>query len=252
MTMTGQLELGVVQVNSSTSGALIGYAFTEALERGQLQRWILYTDPANAFEIGPAPASMAGWTLADWQKNLASLWKPGSVYVWAQADVYEHGGVYGGVTWTKIPDADSLPHARFPAVPGEDFQLDPPTRQTVLELASAGAQPTGIALAAATAQPTGLAPASATAQPTGLAYTVDGVHDARNREYWMLPSGAQPAGGSRRAAVREGAARAPTLQSFVDLANQRWAPGSVFVIIGCGNYRGATAPVLADSGAKAR
>jgi hypothetical protein len=252
MTMTGQLELGVVQVNSSASGALIGYAFSEAVPHGQLQRWILYQDPANAFEIAPPPASMAGWTLADWQTNLASLWKPGSIYVWAQASVYEHGGVYDGVTWTKIPDVDSLPHARFPAVPGQDFQLVPPTKQAVLELASVGAQPTALAAASGGAQPTALAPASAAAQPTGLAYTIDGVHDAHNREYWMLPAGSQQAGGSRRAAVRAGAAHAPTLQSFVDLANQRWAPGSIFVIVGCSNYKGDAAPVPADAAAKAR
>src|SRR4051794_18332192 len=103
MAMTGQLELGVVQVTSSVSGALIGYAFTEALERGQMQRWILYEAPGDAFVITPPPEAMAKWTLADWQANLSSLWKPGSFYVWAQADVYEHGSVHGGEVWTKIP-----------------------------------------------------------------------------------------------------------------------------------------------------
>jgi hypothetical protein len=226
--MTGQLELGVVQVVSSATGALIGYAFTEALPHGQLQRWMLYEDPANAFALAPPPASMTGWTLADWQANLESLWKPGSFYVWAQADVYEHGGVYGDAPWTKIPAVDSLPKARYPHVPGKSFQLEPPKTQTVLELASADAQ------------------------PTGLAYTLDGVHDGFNREYWMLPAGSQAAGGIRRAQVRVGAAAAPTLQSYVDLANQQWAPGSVLVVVGCVNYKGESAPVLADAGAKAR
>jgi hypothetical protein len=228
MTMTGPIQLGVVQVTSSATGALIGYAFTEALERGQLQRWILNADPANAFTIAPPPATMAGWTLADWQKNLESLWKPGSFYVWAQADVYEHGGVYAGATWTKIPAADSLPKARYPQVTGQSYQISPPTSQTVLELASDDAQ------------------------PTGLVYTVDGLRDNSNREYWMLPAGSQPAGASRRGHVRVGAAAAPTLQSYVDLANQQWGPGSVLVIVGCVNYKGPSAPVLADAGAKAR
>jgi hypothetical protein len=226
--MTGQLELGVVQVTSSATGALIGYAFSEALPHGQMQRWILYEDPANAFTIAPPPATMASWTLADWQKNLASLWKPGSFYVWAQADVYEHGKAYGDAPWTKIPAVDSLPHARFPLVPGKSFQVFPSPNQNVLELASDDAQ------------------------PTGLVYTLDGLHDNFNREYWMLPAGSQPAGGSRRAHVRVGTAAAPTLQSYVDLANHQWVPGSVLVIIGCVNYKGPTAPVLTDAGAKAR
>jgi hypothetical protein len=227
MTMTGPLQLGVVQVTSSATGALIGYAFSEALPRGQMQRWILYQDPADAFTIAPPPATMAGWTLADWQNNLEGLWKPGSFYVWAQADVYEHGGVYAGATWTTIPAADSLPKARFPLVPGVNFQFVPPTSQTVLELASGAAQ------------------------PIGLAYTLNGLHDSTNREYWMLPAGSQPAGGSSRTQVRVGTAAAPTLQSYVDLANHQWGPGSVLVIVGCVNYNGPSAPVLADAGAKA-
>src|SRR5262249_24038917 len=107
MKMTGQLQLGVVQITSSVSGAVIGYAFTEALPHGEVQRWILTEAPVNGFVIAPPPAPMAAWTLADWQKNMESLWKPGSFYVWAQSEVYEHGGVHGGQTWMKIPPVDS-------------------------------------------------------------------------------------------------------------------------------------------------
>src|SRR4051812_15583391 len=103
MTITGQLALGAAQIIQQTTGELIGYAYTVANGKGQLQRWLLYKNPHNSFDVRAPPAPMAAWTLSDWRANVVELWRPGSFYVWAQANVYRHGETVDGQTWTQIP-----------------------------------------------------------------------------------------------------------------------------------------------------
>lgn len=211
MAMTGPLQLGAVQVVSPMTGEVIGYAFTTASERGQMQRWLLHKDPGNALDIRPPPASMAGWTLADWKANVPKLWKADSYYVWAQADVYEYGVTYAGVRWTTIPT--KLPQASFPP----DYphvQLDPEPWKLIFVKQL---------------------------HVQGLVFTHGGLRDASNIEYWMLPSSFQPAG-AVAASVATSTEDVRSLEGFVGVANQSWSAGCSFVIIGCVNYKGANAP----------
>lgn len=212
----GQLSTGLVQVVAPGTGELLGYAYTVANEGGQLQRWLLYRDPQNAFEIVAPPEDKARWTLADWKANVPSLWRPSAFYVWAQTTVYEYGSTYDGVRWDRIPTP--LPAPRYPPE-GDVFQLDP----------------------------TGIHPISVLQWSTdvwGMAWAVDGLRDAaaattgraRNAEYWFLPAGFHPAGRSGRTSIAVGTLFAGSLDGFVTLANQRWGLGSVLAITGCSNY----------------
>jgi hypothetical protein len=212
MTMTGPLQLGAVQVVSPT-GEVIGFAFTTASGKGQMQRWLLYKDPGNALEVRPPPADKAGWTLADWQANVPSLWKPNSYYVWAQADVYEYGVTYGNHRWTTIPS--NLPQATYPKVPGLEphAQLDPDPWKLIFVKQL---------------------------MVQGLVFTDGGMRHPSNVEYWMLPSGYKGAGATA-ASVATSTEDVRSLEGFVGAANQSWGAGCSFVVIGCINYTGEIA-----------
>lgn len=214
METTGLLKLGLVRAVARGTGELIGHAFTIENGRGQLQRWLLYRSPQNDFEIHPPPADKAYWTLSDFQANVHELWRPGAHYVWAQADVYQHGGTYDGLTWTRIPPEGSLPDPTYPPLPGE-LQLDP-TPNNVLQVLQETA--------------------------TGLAYSIGGLGDAASVEYWLLSSGFQPAGGASSAAITPGTGSVGSLQSFLDSANELWGEGARLVITGCVNYTGEQPP----------
>jgi hypothetical protein len=220
----GQLSTGLVQVVAPGTGELLGYAYTVANEGGQLQRWLLYRNPENTFDLVAPPADKAAWTLEDWKANVRSLWRPSSYYVWAQTTVYAHGGTYGGVRWDQIPT--KLPAPVYPPE-GDSFQLDP----------------------------TGAHPISVLQWGTdlwGMAWTEDGLRDAsatstgraRNAEYWFLPAGFQPAGAGGKTSIAVGSLRAEGLDQFVALANQRWAPGAVLAITGCKNHFNQVPPLF--------
>lgn len=217
MTITGQLAPGATQIISTEDGELIGYAYTEATPTGQLQRWILYRNPQNAFEVRPPSPAMASWSLGDWKASVPSLWKPGSFYVRAKADVYHHGETYGGVQWTQIPPASQLPDPSYPEGSGDPHQLDP-VGGKVIQVSQGG--------------------------DSGFAFTLDGLLDSSSAEYWMLPASFKAAGGSSTAAITKGSEDARSLDQFIDLANQSFGPGSQFVITGCVNYNGAQPPAM--------
>lgn len=224
MTTTGQLALGATQIIATGTGELLGYAYAEATPTGQLQRWILYRNPQNTFEIRPPPSPMTGWSLGDWKASVPMLWRPGSFYVRAKADVYRHGETYGGVQWTQIPPASKLPDPSYPEGPGDSHQLDPTgsilPRIYVEEIFN---EPFG----------------------GGLAFTVDGLLSATSVEYWMLPGSYKPAGGgSNVTRVALGSEEAQSLGEFIDLANKSFGAGSLFVITGCVNYNGAQPPAM--------
>ncbi|MDC0746718.1 hypothetical protein [Polyangium mundeleinium] len=209
MTTTGLLDLGAAEVVDRTTGELLGYVFTLASGKGQLQRWLLFRDPRNELEIRPPPASMASFTLADWQAQVPSLWRPNGYYVWAQADVYPHGE-----TWTQIPPASALPEPSFPERPGSNYQLDY-TGGKVIDVLQEDWR--------------------------GSAYVVRGLSQTSSIEYWSLPARYRPAG-STRAVVSVGTEEATSLDAFVRLANTSWGPGCKFVITGCLNHHGTAAP----------
>ena len=217
MTITGQLALGAAQIISTANGELIGHAFTEATPTGQLQRWILYNDPQNSFEVRPPSSAMAGWSLGDWKASVPSLWKPGSFYVRAKADIYRYGETYGGVRWKHIPKAPRLPEPSYPEGPGDPHQLDP-IGSKIIHVTQDACQ--------------------------GYAFTVNGLLDASSVEYWMLPSSYQPAGGTSTAGVAMGNEEAHSLDQFIDLANQSFGPGCLLIITGCVNYNGAQPPAI--------
>ncbi|KYF94197.1 hypothetical protein BE20_07170 [Sorangium cellulosum] len=193
---------------------MIGYAYTVENGLGQLQRWLLYRDPQNEFVVGPPPASMRDWSLADWQEGVKRLWRPGSYYVWAQADLYRHGGTYHGVTWHRIPAADRLPPPTF--YPSAPRQLDPGGR--IIEVRQS-------------------------LKVHGLAFSVRGLADASSVEYWLLPEAYQPAGRAAPATISVGARQASSLAAFIDVANQSWASGCTLAITGCVNHHQQIPPV---------
>ncbi|WP_437303848.1 hypothetical protein [Sorangium sp. So ce388] len=241
MSFIGLLQSGAVQVVNPKNRQVIGYAFSVETERGQLQRWILFEHPHNTLDIEPPPEHMARWSLSDWRSNVAALWRPGSFYVWAQADVYRYGEAREQQKWAKIPPASRLPAPTYPDVGFSDFQLDP-TGGRLLEVLQLRAG--GVVLApnepleAAGARLNGAMPLEA----RGLAFAVNGLLDPASTEYWMLPAAYEPAGKSAAVAIKTGTQKAGSLQEFIDVANQGWSPGSTFVITGCVNYRGDTVP----------
>jgi hypothetical protein len=218
MQTTGPLEPGIARVVERGTGALIGYVFTVENGAGQLQRWLLHRPPQNNFEVRPPPPDMAGWTLADWRARVPELWRPGSHYVRAQANVYVHGGTYDGVTWGQIPAEAMLPEPSYPQVPG-DYQLDPTPTHVCVAIQHEHELP-------------------------GMIYCIGGLASSASAEYWMLPAGFQPAGANASVAVTGGTERAASLQGFIDVANRAWAPGCVLAITGCVNYTGAEPPAM--------
>jgi hypothetical protein len=214
VTISGLLTLGAAEVVDPQTQEFLGYAFTIAHGKGQLQRWLLFRNPRNLFEIRKPSAAMAGWSLEDWQKNVDDLWRPNAYYVWAQADVYEYGETYGGVTWNRIPSADLLPTPSFPERPGSNFQLDYLTGKLLDVLQE---------------------------EFRGRAYVVRGISAASSIEYWSLPAAYRPAGAAT-ARVAVGSEAAGSLERFVEQCQSSWVPGSTFVITGCLNYQNAEPP----------
>lgn len=214
MTISGLLNLGVVEVIDSNTQQILGYAFTTAHGRGQLQRWLLFQHPKNHFEVRAAPASMAAWSLADWQKHVVESWRPNGYYVWAQADVYEYGGTYDGTTWNALPSAEKLPNPTFPDRPGAGFQLDYLEGKLIDVRQEDG---------------------------RGLAYVVRGLDDESSIEYWVLSGQFQPAGAARTE-VKPSRVEASSLEAFVVQAQSSWNAGATMVLTGCLNHHGETAP----------
>jgi len=215
MTTTGLLDLGAAEIVDRRTGELLGYVFTVPNGGGQLQRWLLFRNPGNELAIRPPPASMASLTLADWQANVPDLWRPNGFYVWAQADVYQHGGTYHGVTWTEIPAASQLPVPSFAERHASSFQLDW----------------------------TGKALNVVQGDGRGQAYVVRGLTAESSIEYWSLSARYQPAGKTQSVDVSVGIGEVSSLDAFVALCNTTWAPGSTFVITGCLNYHGSASPL---------
>jgi len=218
--LTGQLSNGLVEVTGPGGTEILGYAYTVPEGRGQLQRWLLFRDPVNQFELRAPPVEMARWSLEEWQSHVASMWRPGSFYVWAQTDIYEYDRIYLERRWDQIPL--TLPPPTYPTQ-GSSFQLDP----------------TGYHVINVNQWSTNL---------WGIAYTVQGLCDATatgkawNAEYWLLPSGFEPAGGTNRTSISVGTLPADSLERFVMQANTLWAPGAVFAITGCKSHFGQVAP----------
>ncbi|MDC3955179.1 hypothetical protein [Polyangium jinanense] len=214
MTTTGLLDLGASEIVDRNTGELLGYAFTVESGKGQLQRWLLFRHPQNELEIRPPAPAMATWSLADWQANVPSLWRPNGFYVWAQADVYRHGETYDGVTWAQIPSVSQLPKPTFPELPGSNYQLDY----------------------------TGKVADVLQENWRGRAFVVRGLTQASSIEYWSLPARYQPAGSRGTTTVTVGTEEASSLDAFVEHSNRTWSTGSTFVITGCANYHGSATP----------
>lgn len=217
----GQLALGAVEiVGLGTEEGVLGYAFTVESGAGQLQRWLLWSRPRNAFRVRAVPESMAGWTLEDWQERAPALWREGSYYVWALTTMYFYGKTYGTGTseraWTSIPGTlDGLPVPTYPPFSG-NYQLDPDGGHA-LSLRTSSAAP-------------------------GWVYAVGGLTDKTSAEYWLLTDGHVPAGTSSTLEVSASTREVGDLDGFVALANQTWGEGCALAITGCVNYRGDRAP----------
>lgn len=214
MTTTGLLALGAAEIIDSNTQEILGYVYTVPSDQGQLQRWLLFRNPHNSFEIRSPSREMAHWTLEDWQKHVSQLWRPHGYYVWAQADVYEYGGTYGGVKWTHLPTAENLPEASFPEQPGRNFQLDYMDGK-IIELLQG--------------------------DDRGHAYVVRGLAEESSIEYWALPARFQAAG-TAHTAVSLGRDSVGSLEGFVERCQSTWSGGSTFIITGCLNYTGEVAP----------
>lgn len=216
MNTNGLLRLGISEIVSRSTGKPIGYAFAEPNGKGIFERWLLFTNPRNDFEVRPAPDSMASWTLDDWQDNVSSLWQPGSYYVWAQADVYEYGATYGAVTWNQIPSSAKLPAPTFPNRSSATYQLD---------------------------WIDGRLPTVRQGDVCGYAFVMDGLDRGSSVEYWFLPAAYVSTGASTSIDPTAGQ-HAPSIDAFVELANHNWQPGARLSITGCINYHGAAPPLV--------
>lgn len=214
MTTSGLLALGAAEIVDRKTQELLGYVYSVAHGQGQLQRWLLFQNPKNEFEIRTPSETMARWTLEEWQKHVPELWRANAYYVWAQADVYEYGGTYAGLTWKQIPTAGNLPEASFPDLPGADFQLDYMDGR-LIELLQG--------------------------DDRGFAYVVRGLSDESSIEYWLLPARFEPAG-KARTAVSMGNDNAGSLDGFVERCQSSWSSEATFIITGCLNYTGKAAP----------
>jgi hypothetical protein len=212
-TLTGPLQHGAATVLDPATGELLGYAFTEAKDAGQRQRWLLHRHPRNSLSIGAAPTEMAAWTLSDWKANVPELWRPGSYYVRAQADVYSFGATHDNRVWDHLPDDYLLPKPTYPA-DDDPFQFDP--IGTLVGLS-------------------GLDHA-----PRGLIFVAGQLDAASNAEYWLLFPGFTPAAGSARVTATSGTIEAPDLRAFVGVANRSWTAGATLAITGCRNFHDVT------------
>jgi hypothetical protein len=211
--ITGPLQPGVARIVNPETKEELGFVFTEANEGGQIQRWLLYQDPQNSLETTPAPAPMVGFDLAAWQAFVITHWSPGNIYVRAQANVYFQGQTYGGVIWNQIPARPQLPMPVFPGSPNM-FQVDFSVQ--------------GIEIIQD--------------RWHGRVFAEGRVDEPTSIEYWSLPTGYQAAGLTAQIRIRATPEAVPTLDVFIELANQNFGPGSAFVITGCANYQGDVPP----------
>ena len=209
----GPLDLGAVTVRDRVTGEVIGHAYSILDGRGQRQRWLLHRHPQNSFTIGAPTPEMARWTLDDWNRAVPDLWSEGAYYIRAQADIYEHGGVYEGVTWDRIPER--LPAPTYPPY-DDDFQLDHHPSLIDIEIENQ--------------------------VRVGWVYTEDRLQDATNKEYWLLTPRYSSAGARSQTSLRDGPTPAAALSTFVEHANRSWIPGAKLVIVGCKNYHGSRTP----------
>jgi hypothetical protein len=207
-TLAGQLQLGTVTVLDPNSKELLGYAFTEPHGAGQLQRWILYRHPQNSMMIASPPANMAEWSLDDWKTAVPQLWRPGSYYVRAQADLYGFGRTYGDRRWDELPPSFLLPKPTYPA-DDEEFQLDPHGR--LIWWLNGG-------------------------QRLGQVFVHGKLDGEASVEYWLLLPGYAPAGGAASMVVAESTEMAPDVDAFLRVATPSWAAGAVLAITGCRNF----------------
>lgn len=210
----GLLAHGVAEIVDCKTLEVLGYVYTVADGQGQLQRWLLFQNPKNEFQIRAPSAEMSRWTLDDWQRHVSESWRPHSFYVWAQADVYEYGGTYGGTTWQQIPTAEKLPDASFPDRPGSNFQLDYMDGRIIDVLQD---------------------------DRLGWAYVVRGLAHESSIEYWALPARYEPAG-KATTAVSLSKDGVGSLDEFVARCQSSWTSGSTFIVTGCLNYTGESAP----------
>lgn len=214
MNISGLLALGTSEVVDAKTHELLGYAFAHAHGKGQLQRWILFRNPKNQFEIRPPSETMIQWSLEDWQKHVVDLWRPNAYYVRAQADVYEYGETYNDVTWKNLPTGENLPKPSFPDIPGSSFQLDYLDGR-LLEVKQE--------------------------DRVGLAYVVRGLDSESSIEYWVLPARYKPAG-PNITTISVGNTEAAALDQFVAQCQSAWTSGATLVVTGCLNYNGETPP----------
>ena len=117
-----------------------------------------------------------------------------------------------------VPDeaaADALPKPQYPPDLDADSQLDPTGWSCLI--------------------------GSCSKSPV-IAFTLGGLVDTSNAEYWMLSASFGAKEGEDRLVVTPGGMVAGSLQEFVDTANAAWGPGCTFAIVGCVNYRGERAP----------
>ncbi len=210
---TQPLPPGAVTVLEPGTGELLGYAFSWESGAGQAQRWILHRHPHNELTVAKPPETMARWTKQDWRSAVPELWRPGSYYVRAQADLYAFGGSYGDRTWKVLPEDHELPAPTYP--PDDSPAQFDPTR-TSIELWSLDQTRLGVIF-------------------------VEGKLDAdSNAEYWLLLPGFSLDLGAQSVTARAGTSSVPDLRGFVQMANALWAPGAVLAITGCRNFHDVT------------
>lgn len=270
--LTGPVGSGVIRVIAGTR-TVLGYAHTAPRSDGpgQLQRWLLYADPLNDFEV-EEEAEMGSLELGTWRERVSTteanggLWRSGSYYIKACVDLYRHGESRAGHDWTTIPSPPP-PSPPFPEpcdVSAGGRQVDPGGGKILQRR-----------------------PGQRVFE--GHVFSTASVNASESTEHWYLPDGFEPAGSAglttsitpeagilaalfklgvrshprppkspaalalrfvrrmRSAALETAAdlglpgAAAEHAQFIADM-NRIWKPGDAFAVVGCCNYHGDAPP----------
>ncbi len=217
---TGPFDPGVLKLTTST-GADLGLARIEAVSDGQIERWMLFANPMDDFQIHSAGQRDA-WDTATWNAHVKAQWDQGKVayYVRARSRMYTYEDWRRGIPF-PLPDAPNPLDAR-----GKGISLSAPTRQI-----DDGAQITQLRKLCgyvASVKLDGTTPSASLEEPISV-------------ELWMTSPDFVAAGEAQgpvtllepHPVFEQGQI---TPKAFVELAQGHWAPGATFTITGCANF----------------
>ena len=266
LALGGQLAFGIAQVFDENNN-LIGYSYNEPISGGTLQRWVLAVGaPWDELVIKPYHAdhdlvaiipAIVEQDLSGWAQIVATQWEAFPInptYVICASNIYEHGGMYDGVSWESIPPL--FPEAKLPAFTATaGWQLFAP--QDLIGVTPTPPPSTGRPWPPG---PGDLAAAFRAIGQTlpgdgkiwqhlnnpvleyepGWYFSKGGVFDGENAEYFYMNPDYTPAGSAVTTTTLETDDPEMSLESaseFAEAVNLVWTEGSAIAINGCLNTK---------------